>query len=209
MRSALDVYARAVSGGGGLRRVDRSGASALLPVHVWTFEEAPGDAGLLARSVGPALDVGCGPGRLATALLARGVPALGVDIAPTAVALARSRGAAVLVRSVYDRLPGEGRWRTALLADGNVGIGGDPQRLLRRLCAVVVRSGSVLLEVDPPGTPSGREMLRLVDDLGVSEEFPWARLALDDAHMVASSAGLRPAETWTEAGRWFAALVRP
>jgi SAM-dependent methyltransferase len=209
MRSALDVYGRAVSAGSDLHRLDRSGASAPLQVHVWTSEEAPGDAGLLARCTGPTLDVGCGPGRLATALLARGVPALGVDIAPPAVALARSRGAAVLARSVYDRLPGEGRWRTALLADGNVGIGGDPERLLRRLCALVVPSGSVLLEVEAPGTPSGREMLRLVDDVGISDEFPWARLALDDAHPVATSAGLRLTETWTEAGRFFAALVRP
>jgi SAM-dependent methyltransferase len=208
MASALDVYGRAVSAGGALRRLDRSGESAPLPVQVWTSEETPGDAGLLARCTAPALDVGCGPGRLATALLARGMPALGVDLAPSAVGLARARGAAVLARSVFDRLPGEGRWRTALLADGNVGIGGDPLRLLRRLHALVARSGVVLVEVGAPGTPSGREMLRLVDDLGVSDEFPWSRLAADDVHPVAVSAGLRPAEIWTEAGRWFAALVR-
>jgi SAM-dependent methyltransferase len=179
-----------------------------LPVHVWTSEEASGDAGLLARCAGPALDVGCGPGRLATALLARGVPALGVDIAPNVVAVARSRGAVVLARSVYARLPAEGRWRTALLADGNVGIGGDPPRLLRRLRDLVAPSGTVLVEVEAPGVPSGPEMLRLVDDMGVSEEFPWARLALGDVPEVARAARLRPVETWTEAGRWFAALMR-
>jgi SAM-dependent methyltransferase len=209
MRTALEVYGRAVADGGGLRRLDRSGATAPLPVHMWTCAEAPGDAELLDRCTGPVLDVGCGPGRLAVALLARGVPALGVDIAPTVVALARSRGAAVLTRSVYDRLPGERRWRTALLADGNVGIGGDPLCLLLRLHELVVPAGAVLVEAEAPGTPSGPELLRLVDDQGASEEFPWARLAIDDVPAVASAAGFRVSDTWTGAGRWFAALVRP
>ena len=76
---------------------------------------------------GPVLDVGCGPGRLVLGLAQRGTVALGVDPAPAAVALARSRGAPVLQRSVFDPLPGQGRWRTVLLADGNIGIGGDPE----------------------------------------------------------------------------------
>ena len=36
------------------------------------------------------------------------------------------RGATVLQRDIFGPLPGEGRWGTALLFDGNVGIGGDP-----------------------------------------------------------------------------------
>jgi SAM-dependent methyltransferase len=207
MRSALDVYGRAVAEGGRLRWLDRSGRSAPLPLYRWTAEETPGDRGLLDRCAGPVLDVGCGPGRLAAGLLARGVAALGVDISPAAVARARARGAAVLVRSVYDRLPGEGRWRTAVLADGNVGIGGDPLRLLCRLRELLAPYGTVLVEVGAPGTSSGPEVLRLVDDLGVSEEFPWAHLAIGDVAPLAATAGLTAAETWTEAGRWFTALV--
>ena len=75
---------------------------------------------------GPVLDVGCGPGRFVIGLAQRGTVALGVDPAPAAVALCRSRGAPVLQKSVFDPLPGQGRWRTVLLADGNIGIGGDP-----------------------------------------------------------------------------------
>ena len=41
------------------------------------------------------------------------------------------RGVTFLERSVFDRVPGAGRWRTALLLDGNIGIGGDPVALLR------------------------------------------------------------------------------
>lgn len=70
MRSALEVYGHALSAGGLLRQRDDYGSVTPLPLHVWTSEEAPGDAGLLARCRGPVLDVGCGPGRLAAALMA-------------------------------------------------------------------------------------------------------------------------------------------
>ena len=209
MRSALDVYGRALADASGLRVLDRSGALTSLPVHVWTADDVPGDAGLLRRCRGPALDVGCGPGRLATGLLAQGIPALGVDIAPTAVALARERGAAALIRSVYGRLPGEGRWTTVLLADGNVGIGGDPHRLLSRIRALLAPAGTLLVEVGAPGSPTGPVRLRLLDDLGTSEEFPWSCLAVEDVGSVAVGAGLEPTELWEDSGRWFAALRRP
>jgi SAM-dependent methyltransferase len=209
MSSALEVYGRALADGSRLFALDASGALAPLPVHVWTSEETPGDAGLLARCRGPVLDVGCGPGRLAAGLLARGVPALGVDVAPCAVALARARGATALIRSVYERLPGEGRWTTVLLADGNVGIGGNPHRLLSRIRELLAPGGVLLVEVGGPGSPSGPMRLRLQDDLGTSEEFPWSSLAVEDLGPVATAAGLEPAETWEDAGRWFGAIRRP
>ncbi len=98
---------------------------------------------------------------------------------------------------------------TVLLADGNVGIGGDPLRLLSRARDLLAREGALLVEADPPGSPSRPVRLRLEDDLGTSEEFPWALLAVDDVPPVAREAGLRPAGIWEEAGRWFATLVRP
>ena len=45
---------------------------------------------------GPTIDLGCGPGRLVTHLIQRGIPALGVDQSETAVRLARRSGAPVL-----------------------------------------------------------------------------------------------------------------
>ncbi len=57
---------------------------------------------------------------------------LGIDVVPEAVEQTRRRGASALQRDLFDALPGEGRWQTALLADGNVGIGGDPVALLAR-----------------------------------------------------------------------------
>jgi hypothetical protein len=65
------------------------------------------------------------------------------------------------------------------------------------------------VEAVPPGSRTFSLRLRLQDDLGTSEEFPWAWLAVDDVARVAAEAGLRAAETWEECGRWFAALIRP
>ena len=45
----------------------------------------------------------------------------------------RARGGSALLRDVFRTLPAEGRWRTLLLADGNIGIGADPVALLQPL----------------------------------------------------------------------------
>src|SRR6476469_10226998 len=103
-------------------RVDR------LPVRNWLGgrnADERFDHAMVALCAGPTIDLGCGPGRLVAHLVQRGVPALGVDQSATAVALARRSGAPVLRRDVFDPLPGTGRWHTVLLADGNVGLGGD------------------------------------------------------------------------------------
>ncbi len=95
-----------------------------LPIARWCGRPDAADEELLDRCHGPVLDVGCGPGRLTVALTERGMTALGGDICRTAVARVRRAGATALRRSVFDPLPGHGRWATVLLADGNIGIGG-------------------------------------------------------------------------------------
>ena len=77
---------------------------------------------VLTGLVGPVLEVGCGPGRLVAELARTGRPALGIDVGPAAVALANANGAPILRYSVFDRLPGEGRWPTVLVFDGSVGM---------------------------------------------------------------------------------------
>ena len=103
-----------------------------LPVHEWLRPVSHADRVLLAHCRGATLDVGCGPGRMSAHLAERGHVVLGVDIVREAVDQARRRGVSALRRNVFDPLPGEGRWDTVLLADGNIGIGGAPVRLLRR-----------------------------------------------------------------------------
>jgi len=181
------------------------------PLHLdgWCSDHLPGDTSLISRCSGPTLDVGCGPGRLAAAVSRHGLPVLGLDISPAAVRIARDRGALVVQRSVFEKLPAEGSWHHVLLADGNVGIGGDPARLLRRCADLLDEGGDVFTEVDPPGTGSSTDVVRIESATGrCSEEFPWAHLSMDDTDRVAAVAGLVVTEKWTEAGRWFATMRR-
>jgi SAM-dependent methyltransferase len=173
----------------------------------WTGGLRPGDHGLLGRCGGSTLDVGCGPGRLAAALARTGRPALGVDISAEAIRQARRRGAAALRRSVFDPLPQEGAWRQILLADGNIGIGGDPGRLLRRCAGLLRPGGSVLAEVRPPGEPSWAADVVLRDGERRSDAFAWAGVAAPDVAGLAREAALRVLDQWTEAGRWFARIA--
>jgi SAM-dependent methyltransferase len=163
----------------------------------------PGDETLLARCAGPTLDVGCGPGRLAGALAHIGRPALGIDISETAVRLARRRGATALRRDVFDRVPGEGRWHHLLLADGNIGIGGDPARLLRRCRGLLRPAGGVHVEASAPGT-TGWSGPAVAED---GSRLPWACVPVDDLAMLAAATAMRLLDTWTEADRWFATLA--
>jgi len=140
------------------------------------------------------------------ALAERGIPTLGIDIAPYAVDLARSSGALVMLRDVFGRIPGTGRWMTVLLADGNIGIGGDPAALLRRAGELLAPEGRALVELGPPGTPLRREPVRLRHAELTSPWFPWAFVGTDDIEEVARDAGLGDVETWTADGRWFAAI---
>ncbi len=107
-----------------------------LPVHSWLVGsrrlDKAFDKAVLGLCNGPTIDLGCGPGRFVAHLTKLGIPALGVDQSQTAVEMARRSGAPALRRDVFERLPGIGRWGTVLLADGNVGLGGDPSRVLRR-----------------------------------------------------------------------------
>lgn len=179
-----------------------------LPVARWHAEPDAFDELLLSRCTGHTLDVGCGPGRLTSALEERGVPALGVDISPVAVRLTRRRGAAALRANVFDRMPGEGRWRHVLLADGNVGIGGDPTALLRRVAQLLAPEGTALVELDPPGTGLRRERARLSGPDRGTAWFPWARLGADAIGAPAAEAGLAVRTSAHRAGRWFAELGR-
>jgi hypothetical protein len=108
---------------------------------------------------------------------------------------------------VFRRLPAEGRWRHVLLADGNIGIGGDPVRLLERCRRLIAPQGNVLVELAEPGTASRRDVLQLRHGTVLSGPFRWAYLAADDLSATAAEAGLRAEQVWTEAGRWFAELV--
>lgn len=197
------------SGDGGAITVRMSdGTVAPLALERYLGAADATDESLLESVAGPVLDVGCGPGRHLHALAQRGVFALGVDLSPVAVALARGRGARAIVASVFGELPGAGTWRTALLLDGNIGIGGAPVRLLQRLAGLLDDGGELLVELDPPGSGSGPVRARLESAGDASSWFPWARIACDEIDGVASGGGFAVGECWCADDRWFAQLRR-
>ncbi|MFJ3234901.1 class I SAM-dependent methyltransferase [Streptomyces sp. NPDC086787] len=188
-----------------LRLVD--GHRIRMPVHRWHERPTAADKTVLERCTGPVLDVGCGPGRMCRTLLSRGVFALGVDITPRAVALTTALGGIALCRSVFDRLPAETGWRTLLLIDGNIGIGGDPQSLLRRCAGLVAPTGRLVVEVDPHDIEV-RCTARFEDLHGRrGPYFPWARLGRRALHGIAADLALSVTDQWTSGHRSFVTLA--
>jgi SAM-dependent methyltransferase len=201
-----DLYSEALSGGVDLvARLD-DGTAWPVDVAPWLGCASASDERLLARAYGPVLDVGCGPGRHVHALARRGILAVGVDVTPAAVALARRGGADVVHGSIFDHLPGAGTWSTALLLDGNIGIGGCPIALLGRLATMLRSGGRVLAELEAPGSGLRSGRVRLDGGARTSAPFAWARVAVDAIDEPAAVAGFGVTERWSDDGRWFAAL---
>ena len=177
-----------------------------LPLDRWLAPADEVDQAILADVAAPVLDLGCGPGRHLAALRALGKRGLGVDLSPVAVALARGRGADAINGSLWADVPG--RWRTILLLDGNIGIGGNPVALLRRAAELLTPGGAILVETDPPGAPTQRIRIRIEAPDQVSEWFRWARVGVDGADDVAERAGFAVAATREVGGRAFVTLRR-
>jgi glycosyltransferase A (GT-A) superfamily protein (DUF2064 family) len=201
---ALDGAARVVATG-----IDGRTVPSLSELERWKSPADEVDRLALSRCEGPVLDVGCGPGRIVTALAERGIPALGVDVSPRAVSLTTSQGASALRRPVQDRLPGEGRWGSVLLMDGNIGIGGSPTSLLQRCAELVRPDGIVLVEVDPDDDVDDTGPIVLRSSTGRrSTPLPWARVGTRAVLRHARAAQLHPTEDWRAGHRAFLTLRR-
>ncbi|MCX4910524.1 bifunctional 2-polyprenyl-6-hydroxyphenol methylase/3-demethylubiquinol 3-O-methyltransferase UbiG [Streptomyces sp. NBC_00878] len=207
---SADPYADALRAGRGplfLRRGD----GWLLPLDVerWCARADAVDRQVLDRCEGAVLDVGCGPGRLVVELASLGRPVLGIDVSQAAVVHTARLGGRALRRSVFEPLPGEGRWDTALLLDGNLGIGGDPHALLRRL-GELLRPGGLLIAETVPADVDEHVDVRIVGASATGDSadatFPWARLGTPALLRHAHPLGWRTADQWTAGGRSFVAL---
>ncbi len=178
-----------------------------LAVGDWSRPATAAELEVLEAVEPTVLDVGCGPGRIAHALGARGVPSLGIDVAPSALRCASQAGVAVLERSVFDPLPGEGRWGTALLLDGNIGIGGDPVALLARVSELVLDGGRLLVELGAPGARTATTTVRVVVECQPPGPwFSWATVSVDDVEPIACCAGLQVDAVRVADSRYFAWL---
>jgi SAM-dependent methyltransferase len=179
-----------------------------LPTERWHGPVAGEDVRILQSARSPVLDIGCGPGRHAAALTRAGHHVLGIDTSAAAVRSARRRGARAERVSVFGAVPSPGKWGTALLLDGNIGIGGDPARLLDRVRELLAAKGLALVEVDRPGVGSRPFQAQVHHAEGIGPHFPWARVGADSIADTAAGAGFRTVELWSAGMRWFAELEK-
>ncbi|HTQ21637.1 SAM-dependent methyltransferase [Mycobacterium sp.] len=185
------------------------GAVRPLPAHRWLGQrddEAFDDA-VTKLCAGPTIELGCGPGRLVARLIRRGVPALGIDRSATAIRLAGRGGAPALLGDVFDALPGIGRWQTVLLVDGNVGLGGDPQRILCRAAELLAAGGRCVAEFDVEAVGICTRWVRLESGTDVGPWFRWASVGIDSAATLAAQVGLTLAGVRLITGRVIASLT--
>jgi SAM-dependent methyltransferase len=161
----------------------------------------------LASAEGPVLDVGCGPGRHLAALHERHVFALGIDISQPLLEAARARGVNVLERSVFGRVPGAGRWATALLFDGNIGIGGDPAALLLRLRSLLRPGGRVIAELTMHDESDDVVHVRAESDTSVGPWFRWTMVGPRRLDALVDTLGMETATSWVAGDRRFAEIV--
>lgn len=206
--SFTDVFSQALQGSP-CQIVGLEAQPVRLPIEDWTRESDDTDLALLAHCEGSTLDIGCGPGRLTLALAARGEVVLGIDIVDEAVAQTRSRGGPAVVCDVFGVIPREGQWETTLLADGNIGLGGDPVALLSRARALLAPGGRVVVEVRPTGIPLQTMWVTIQCGEATSRPFRWAVVGVDDIDEVAALAGLLVTASEQLGTRWAVVLQEP
>lgn len=203
------LYDRALDGERCWVRRD-DGRVSRLPVNSWlggSGADIEFDEALVDMCDGPTIDLGCGPGRLVAHLVNRGVPALGVDLSETAVELARNSGAPALHRDVFAELPAMGRWQTVLLADGNVGLGGDPRRILQRAGELLRQGGRCLAEFDSATKGIDVSWVRLESSKTIGPWFRWAVVGIDSVPELAADVGLVVSDVHRIGRRVVASLV--
>ena len=96
----------------------------------------------------------------------------------------------MLRRDVFGALPAAGRWQHVLLADGNIGIGGDPSRLLRRAAALLAPGGTLLVETDPEPRACWSGTARVCTRAGAGPPLPWAVVGAAVLRELAATVGL-------------------
>ncbi len=181
------------------------GRATSVDVARWLEPPTAQELALLSEMAGPVLDVGCGPGRHTIALTERGVACLGVDVLPAVVRLARRRGAEVIEASVFERLPAK-EWRSALLLDGNIGIGADPAALMRRLRELLHPRGQLLVELDSHETGIRTHRFELGRGQWRSRPFRWTLVGSAGISVLAAQTGYHVEDVSRDGPRSFAQL---
>ena len=96
---------------------------------------------------------------------------------------------------------------TVLLADGNVGLGGDPERILRRAGELLRRGGRCIAEFDSATTGINVSWVRLESQETIGPWFRWASVGIDCVPALAARVGLAVADVHPIGQRVVASLV--
>ena len=152
---------------------------------------------LMGLAAGPVVDVGCGPARHARHLQAAGLRAVGLDTSAGALATARALGLRLAVQADALTGPIPAGFGTALLLDGNVGMGGSPAgaaALLARLAGAAGDGARLLVGGRAPrGRRPWRRLVLRAEYLGrAGPWFDWLVPSLATLTAMAAAAGWRP-----------------
>ena len=94
-----------------------------------------------------------------------------------------------------------------LLADGNVGLGGDPLRILRRSAELLRRGGRCLAEFDAETKGVDVGWVRLESEQTIGPWFRWASVGIDCVPALVAEVGLAVADVHRIGTRVVASLV--
>lgn len=127
----------------------------------------------LESAAGRVLDVGCGAGRYALALQARGLPVTALDISPGAVDVSRQRGVSdAVLGTVSDHAAAGQRYDTFLLMGENLGLlenAGQAPRFLAGLTAMASPGARIIAhgaDPHPANNPADVTYLQRNRELG-------------------------------------------
>lgn len=202
LRRGEVLFLRDTRGGASERRVT-------MDVSRWSADADDADLTLLSSVTGPLLDIGCGPGRMVRAAEALGIMAVGIDVSPAAVEVASGLGGVFLEGSIFDAVPGAGGWQTALLVDGNIGIGGNVSALLSRCRDILAPEGEIVVELDADPDHEDHYLGVVSDRAGRSSAtFPWAEIGLNRIERLLPQLRLELVQSWEIDGRSFCRLAR-
>ena len=132
------------------------------------------------------LDVGCGAGRHARWLSARGYLVDAIDSSPAVTAVAQHLGTPARVTSVWEIA---GRYDAALLLGNSVGLCGSVARLHDLMARLFTLAPLVVLDSVDPGSRRGVDRFRIEYAGEVGAWFEWLHVAESDLRVAAAAAG--------------------
>jgi len=132
------------------------------------------------------LDVGCGAGRHARYLLARGYTVDAIDSSPEVIAVAQALGTRARVASVWDL---DEAYDAALLLGNSIGLCGSVEKLHDLLDHLADLTPLVVLDSVDPGTKRGVDRFRIEYGGEVGDWFEWLHVAPSDLLAAAGGAG--------------------